>query len=698
MSVTSAPAAPAPAPAAAEQDRQGRTGWGHHASLDGVRTIAVYLVLVFHCGVGAVSGGFVGVDLFFVLSGFLVSSILLEEIGRTGTIRVGRFYARRVRRLLPAAVVVVAATSAASVLVLSVVRRLPLVGDAQSALLYFSNWRFLSQSNDYFAADGVDQSPFLHFWSLSIEEQFYVAFPLVLLALAWLDRRWRRATLVGIAVLFGASVAAQLVWAAVDADQAYYGTGARLYQLLAGVLAALLLRSRFRPRGRGIGMVAVVSLACLLVVASGLVDVTPSWRGLLATVVSVSLILGLMGSDDGLLARALARPTPAYLGKISYGTYLWHWPVIILFGELMDLDPLALVGFAGVVATALAALSYAVLEMPIRRAPLLQPITWPTVAVGVALSVLVAVTVVPDLLRSEHRPALASAGAAVTGSAANREGPVPSDVDWEEYVEDRGADDTACTLNDADNCVIVDGDGPHVMLVGDSHARMIAPTLAKLARLHGFKLSVSLQEGCPWQLGVYNAFDSRSAQRRCAEIREETFDDVIPNTDVDLVILSQIARDTDAWRDHLLSVDKVPGETLEQRLVRTIDDTLTAVHGAGARALIIDSMLGVPWDQDPPLDCLASATDLAQCRVPVPIESPPTDGFYQAAAATDPGVFTVNVNPIMCPAAPVCDPMTGEVPVWKDRKHYAPKALDLHRDEIWQAMLDSGALDGFDLG
>ncbi|QWF24429.1 acyltransferase [Nocardioides sp. LMS-CY] len=693
MSVTAAPA-PAPAPAAPADSA---TGWGHYASLDGLRTVAVYLVLVFHCGVGAFAGGFVGVDLFFVLSGFLVSSILLRELRTTGTIRLGRFYSRRVRRLLPAAVVVVVATCATSVLVLSSVRRLPLVGDAQSALLYVANWRFISQSNDYFAGDVVGQSPFLHFWSLAIEEQFYVVFPLVLLLLARLDRSWRRATLVGVAVLFVASLTAQLVWAAIDANQAYYGTGARLYQLLAGVLAALLFRSRFRPRGRGIGLVAAVSLACLLLVASGLVDVTPSWRGILATAASVSLILGLMGADQGLVARVLARPTPAYLGRISYGTYLWHWPVIILFGELMDLDPLAMVAVAGVLATALAALSYAVLEMPIRRSRVLQPLAWPTAVAGVALSVLVALTVVPGLLHSDRRPALAAAGSAVTGSEANRDGPVPS-VDWERYVEDRGTDDTTCTLRNADNCVIVDGDGPHVMLVGDSHARMIAPALAKLAREHGFKLSVSLQESCPWQLGVYNAFEDRATQQRCTDIRDETFNDVIPNTDVDLVILSQIPRDTEAWRTKLLSTDPKPGETLEQRLVRTIDDTLTRVHDAGARALVIDSMLTVPRDSAAPLDCLAGATELAQCRVPVPIESPPSDAFYRAAAATMPGVHTVNINPIMCPAAPVCDPMDGDIPVWKDRKHYTPRALDLHRDEIWQALLDSGAFEGFDLG
>jgi len=148
------------------------TIWVYRPELDGLRTLAVFLVLLYHCAVRAFGGGFIGVDLFFVLSGFLVSSILLDEAWSRGTIDLPRFLARRVRRLLPAAVVVVLATSVISVLTSTVIRRLPWVGDAQSALLYVSNWRFLSESRDYFGAD-IDKSPFQHFWSLSVEEQFY---------------------------------------------------------------------------------------------------------------------------------------------------------------------------------------------------------------------------------------------------------------------------------------------------------------------------------------------------------------------------------------------------------------------------------------------------------------------------------------------------------------------------------------------
>ena len=134
-----------------------RVKWSHRPALDGVRALAIYLVLFFHSGMLAFDGGFVGVDLFFVLSGFLVTSVLFSEIDATGSLRLGQFYARRVRRLLPAAVVVVVATGFVFVLFTSVVRRLTLVGDAQSALLYYANWHFLGQSDDYFASTLVQQ-------------------------------------------------------------------------------------------------------------------------------------------------------------------------------------------------------------------------------------------------------------------------------------------------------------------------------------------------------------------------------------------------------------------------------------------------------------------------------------------------------------------------------------------------------------
>ncbi|RYJ00484.1 MAG: acyltransferase, partial [Actinomycetales bacterium] len=269
--------------------------------LDGLRAVAVYLVLAYHAGSTFptksiddyhqwTGGGFIGVDLFFVLSGFLVSNVILSEIDAKGTFGLGGFYARRVRRLLPAAVLVVVATCVAFVVVSDVVRRIEMVSDARAALLYYANWHFLDQSTDYFSQD-LQPSPFLHFWSLAIEEQFYVFFPLVIALLVRTGAKLGRYLAVFVGVLFVASVGSQLYWGAHETTHAYYGSDARLYQLLAGVLLALLLRSTTAffqgPRGT---VVALAGLAGLVFLGTGILDLSTTTRGLGATVASVAAI------------------------------------------------------------------------------------------------------------------------------------------------------------------------------------------------------------------------------------------------------------------------------------------------------------------------------------------------------------------------------------------------------------------------
>ena len=302
--------------------------WTYRPELDGLRSVAVYLVVLFHCGVGPFDGGFIGVDLFFVLSGFLVSHVIWAEVDRSGSFRLGWFYARRVRRLLPAAVLVIIVTAAVQLLVASAPQRSGMVRDAQSALVYLSNWHFIADSRDYFAGDAVDASPFLHFWSLSIEEQFYVVLPLALLLLLRLRRHAVVVLLVLTAVVAG-SVALQVWYAGSDPTYAYYATGTRVYQLAAGVLLAMVTRLVTFPTRVGWPL-AVLGLVGVVVVGSALVDVTPSTRGLLATAASVAVIAGLYAAPSGPAARLLALPVPRFLGQISYGTYLWHWPVILV--------------------------------------------------------------------------------------------------------------------------------------------------------------------------------------------------------------------------------------------------------------------------------------------------------------------------------------------------------------------------------
>ncbi len=661
--------------------------WSYRPALDGLRTIAVYLVLLYHAGMAAVGGGFVGVDLFFVLSGFLVSNVILSEIDERGTLRLGRFYARRVKRLLPAAVVVVAATGAVFVLATTVVRRLPLVADAQSALLYVANWRFLSQQNDYFAT-AVDRSPYLHFWSLSIEEQFYFVFPVLLIVLVRAARRRTWLLPAGVGTLMVLSVAAQLYWASADPSHAYYGTDARLYQLLAGSLLAVLLRSRrFGEWQRWLG---IAGLALILYVGSGLLSVDPSNRGLLATVASVLLIMGVSTDRSSPLIAVLSRPTPVFLGKISYGTYLWHWPVLLILMEFFDVRPLVLAVLGGAVSTGLAALSYQVLEMPIRRSDLLARFTWPVAIVGVTASALVAFALMPPLLQSTRPPALVASGTGGTIQGAPGKGEkVPSDIDWQAVSLDYGSEQTCTTPAD---CVVVDGDGPHVVLVGDSHARMLEPMYEQLAKDHGFQLSVNIMHACPWQADLINYNRPPAERQECIAERGAWYDDVLPQLDPDLMIL--VSNSYDNEKKYAKGFKRIGGsdESLSQLLNNTTQETIGRFTDLGARSLITLNTLETGGID--PLDCLARATYLSQCTIPARMGSRPSDAYYTIAALDSDEVYTVDVNPVVCPDAPLCLPILNGVVVWRDPDHLTGSIGIELREKIWKTIKKTGALAG----
>ncbi|MET1060629.1 MAG: acyltransferase family protein [Nocardioides sp.] len=674
--------------------------WSYRPALDGVRCLAVYLVVLFHTGVGVFAGGFVGVDLFFVLSGFLVSTILFQELADTGRLDLAHFYDRRVRRLLPAALLVVLATGAVAVVMLSTIRRAPLVGDAQSALLYVANWRFLFQSNDYFAATEVGVSPFLHFWSLSIEEQFYFFFPLLLIGLAKGERRRPGITVKVLLGLFAVSLAAQVGWAFVDANHAYYGTEARLYQLLAGSLLAIAFRSARRPtftrRASGIG--TVLSAAGLVLVASSWLDVSPSVRGLLATVAAVGLVSSLAGQSGGLPERFFSLPPLVFLGKISYGTYLWHWPVIILLREVVEPGVVARTLLVTVLSTALATASYQMLERPVRSMKLRELFRGPTVMIALTASALVAVLAVPPVLEKDGRPALALSGSGVaTGTAKNATGPVP-DVDFVAFAEDKGGTEQFCEADDLEPCEVVTGNpGPTVVLAGDSHAQMLEPTMTALAREHGFNLSVSIVTGCPWLRGVTKLANTDGRRTTCANARDELYDRVLEKSGADLVLLAQLSRlpsDPESLNLGRPPGDDRPVTSVRDLLVESTDATLGDIEAAGVRSLILNSIWHPTAELGDPLDCLASARRLEDCRVPVPPRGEIQDSLYLAAAARSEDIFTVDINPIMCPSAPVCDAMLGRIPVWRDAIHYSPAILESRRAQIWEALRDSGAFDG----
>lgn len=666
--------------------------WQYQPALDGVRAFAMYLIIPFHAGMYTVGNAFIALDIFFVLSGFLITNVMLSEIETKGRLDLGRFYARRVRRLLPAAVVVIVATAMVFTMISTVVRRISLIGDAQSALLYVANWRFLIQDKDYFATD-VERSPYLHFWSLALEEQFYFVYPLLLIGLLVLSRRHRWVLPAGITLLALASVTAQSYWMRADPSHAYYGTDARMYQLLAGALLALLLLTRHGRHWPA--WTAPAGVLGLLLLAVRLIDVNSSVRNMLATVCSVMLVGGLAAGVSTLTGRVFASRIPVYLGTISYGTYLWHWPVLLVMMEFAEARPWALAVAAAVMSTALAALSADLLENPIRYAERLNGIRWRVVGTGVVTSATLAVLVIPPVLELERSPAVVpSASTTLDTSTDEDDREIPDGLDWAAISQDTGDNHACPEVRDLEDCHVVAGGGLRVLLVGDSKARMLEPAFRRLAEERGLDLWVNVQPGCPWQAGLRNGRRPPDEQRRCIASRGRWYSRSLPRIAPDIVVL--VSNSYDNPRRHgryfTRTGDGTAVESHAELILDTTQETLEQITRTGARAVVIRDI----WETGDvePLDCLAAAKRESQCVIAAPTTPRPSDGYYQVAAATRPEVYLADINPVICPDAPRCRPIQDGLVVWRDHNHITAELGVELRDRIWDRIEESEALDG----
>jgi peptidoglycan/LPS O-acetylase OafA/YrhL len=364
----------------------------HYGALDGLRGLAVMAVLLYHGGVSWAQGGFLGVEMFFVLSGFLITSLLVSEWAESATIGLRAFWGRRARRLLPALFALVMAIGVYYALA-GPTRAIPgLQGDGISTLLYFSNWHQVAAGTSYFAASGP-VSPLQHTWSLAIEEQFYLLWPLVVVGVLGLARRCgasQRRSLQGLLglSLTGAALSAVELLMLFDGgrglDRVYYGTDTRAAGLLVGAALAISLAIRRRfpaasrsPRRRpsvpgwALGAAGVLALAALAA-GTALAAGSDAWvypYGLLAVdAAMVLLVLTVVLRPLGAVGRLLGLAPLRGIGKISYGLYLWHFPLFLWLDESSTAEKgPALLAVRLAVTLAVSVISYLVVEQPIRQ-------------------------------------------------------------------------------------------------------------------------------------------------------------------------------------------------------------------------------------------------------------------------------------------------------------------------------------------
>ena len=361
----------------------------HLPALNGLRGVAVLGVVAYHLQLGWAKGGYLGVDLFFVLSGFLITTLLLEEWVGGGRIDLAAFWGRRARRLLPALFMVVAALAlylicealfggpgANGLIDLSGLR-----GDAIATLLYVNNWHLIYAHQSYFAQFSTP-SPLQHTWSLAIEEQFYLVWPLVLLVLLRYGRRgWRRIGMTLTVVLGVASsvLMALLFHPGVDPSRIYYGTDTRLFDLMAGATIAFLVAARPQPNSSArrtlhwVGPIAAAALAVFWVTAgtSGGLPTNLMFEGgfLVCAALAAVVVADARLVEPGRFARGMSWGPLHFIGTISYGIYLWHWPVIVyLNGARTGLSTWSLDVLRIAVTLAVSTASYYLVERPIRLA------------------------------------------------------------------------------------------------------------------------------------------------------------------------------------------------------------------------------------------------------------------------------------------------------------------------------------------
>jgi peptidoglycan/LPS O-acetylase OafA/YrhL len=407
------------------------------APLDGIRALAVTAVILSHARPGWAVGGYFGVDVFFVLSGYLITTILLSEWRRSGRVSLASFWARRARRLLPALGLLLVAVGVGAVAAPAVVASPGLAGDTAATVGYAANWHFIAAHADYFAAAN-NPSPLLHTWSLAIEEQFYLLWPVVLVAILALRPGGRQTTdrrrLALVAAVAAVGALASALWMAVLApvgslaiDRAYYGSDTRAQSLLVGaaLAAACLWWGPVRTgRGRrvlavgGVAGAAGVAAMCRLVPESSVLTFHGGFALLALCTAAVIATMSRLTSHP--LTGVLSIPPLPYLGRISYGMYLWYWPVLLyLTAGRTHLHGSALLLVRVAVIVALAAVSFHLVEMPIRRGALRGWRGWASLPAAVA-----AVVVLPVLVPSAGAAAPAPLAASAPTSAPTSARPV----------------------------------------------------------------------------------------------------------------------------------------------------------------------------------------------------------------------------------------------------------------------------------
>jgi peptidoglycan/LPS O-acetylase OafA/YrhL len=667
--------------------------------LEGLRAVAVVLVLLFHANVPGLAGGFIGVDVFFVLSGFLITRLLLRELGRTGTVSLRSFYARRARRLLPAAALVLLVTVGVSAVLLPPLRVPDVGADASAAALYVANIHFALQATDYLQSE-LAPSPLLHYWSLGVEEQFYLCWPALVLLVGRGAGFARRIGLTAVAVSLLSFAGS--VWLTVEsAPWAFFSLPTRAWELgIGAILAAAGARLAAVPE-RLAALLGWLGLG-LILVSSAAIDHRTPFPGTAAVLPALGSALVIAGGARASRlgpGRLLAAPAPRFVGRISYSLYLWHWPILVLpAGAGLPL-PFWLRALLLLAAVALAGATQRWVEDPLRRGRFVGVHPARNLAAAAFLSLAVAASAaivgraaIQSLAGANAAHAANPAGAsesqaeldAILDGAQHRspdrsappetlDRPVPpglrpSLVEARDavprpyadgcHLEEQGERSPACVYGDP-------GAKATVVLFGDCHALNWWDAALHLARERGWRLISLTKAACapadvrPWYATLKRAYTE------CTAWRESSLARIAAERPALVILASSRFRDlvsTDGA--HLAGPDELaawaPGFI---RTIRRIQQV------PGVRVVLMGD---TPISRfDVPVCLSANQDSVLACATPH-VEAVDTDWREAlAGAARASGATFIDPEPWVCPSRP-CPAVIGDFLVFRDRHHLSP--------------------------
>lgn len=638
--------------------------------IEGLRAVAIIFVVLYHAGLRRAGGGFLGVDVFFVLSGFLITGIIVDEIGASGTLSLVNFWARRARRLLPAATFITLAVLVVNAVVLSPFDQITRAETAKAFAVYASNILFALRSTDYFSG-AATRDPLLHTWSLSVEEQYYLFFAPLLLLLAVVTRKYGAALFrrsLGIATV--AISVVSLVGCVIVVRRypviAFYVLPPRAWEFGLGALAVLATRE-WGPGSRDADRSSLRSLvpALLEVIAAGSMlgllfsavylreaRVLPlGLATLIPTLSTVGLLLSGSTTRPTLTARALALPPMRLIGRLSYSWYLWHWPMLVYLRERVATPSMKLTLTIALVSLIPAAATYAWIESPIRFSKLLQRNA--RYAVGGAV-VLAALTYGAATWAIHHANAVLATPRMAAIMAVRTKARV--------Y-----ADGCQVALLDTVSPPCVYGPGRNdttVVLFGDSHSAHWFPAFDSVASLRGWKLVNLTKTGCPSVTVPLNNLGRRYVE--CEEWRRYAINRIVQMHPTMVVV-------TNDRTYNIVVGDKLPLTDTSAVARRAWHDglvqTLTELTPSGARVLVLED---TPQPGADVPRCLVKFIDHpTQCDVtPSRALHPGMAGLERHAASVVPGVSYFSMNAHLCDEK-VCPVSRDGVVRFSDKDHLA---------------------------